>query len=72
MSGARFAMISDWMVDGNIVQFVKAYPDVDQPGFASTRLESQSMSKANLDGDGLSAQIFEVCFLHLHRPDCPI
>ena len=32
MSETRFAMISDWMVNGNINDFVKAHPDVDRLG----------------------------------------
>ena len=30
MSENRFAMASDWMLNGNIREFVKAHPDVDQ------------------------------------------
>ena len=30
MSDTRFAMISDWMVNGNISSFVKAHPNVDR------------------------------------------
>ena len=30
MSETQFAMISDWMVDGNINDFVKAHPDVNR------------------------------------------
>jgi len=30
MSESRFAMISDWMVNGNINNFVKAHPDADR------------------------------------------
>ena len=29
MSEARFAMISDWMVNGNINSFVKSHPDAN-------------------------------------------
>ena len=32
MSETRFAMISDWIVNGNINDFVKAYPDINRPG----------------------------------------
>jgi len=32
MSENRFAMASDWMVNGNIREFVKAHPDVDRLG----------------------------------------
>jgi len=30
MSESQFAMISDWMVNGNINSFVKAHPDADR------------------------------------------
>jgi len=30
MSEAQFAMISDWMVNGNINYFVNAYPDTNR------------------------------------------
>jgi len=30
MSEAHFAMISDWMVNGNINDFVKAHPNVNR------------------------------------------
>jgi hypothetical protein len=30
MSEAQFAMISDWMVNGNINDFVKAHPDANR------------------------------------------
>ena len=30
MSEAQFTMVSDWMVDGNITDFVKAHPDVNR------------------------------------------
>ena len=30
MSETQFAMVSDWMVDGNITNFVKAHPDVNR------------------------------------------
>ena len=30
MSEAQFAMVSDWMVNGNINDFVKAHPDADR------------------------------------------
>ena len=29
MSEAQFAMVSDWMVNGNINEYVKANPDVN-------------------------------------------
>lgn len=30
MSEARFAMVSGWMVNGNINDFVKAHPDANR------------------------------------------
>ena len=30
MTGAQFAMVSEWMVNGNISEFVEAYPDTDR------------------------------------------
>ena len=30
MSETQFAMVSDWMVNGNITDFVKAHPDVNR------------------------------------------
>jgi len=30
MSETRFAMISDWMVNGNISSFLKVHPDTDR------------------------------------------
>ena len=30
MSETHFAMVSDWMVDGNITNFVKTHPDVNR------------------------------------------
>ena len=30
MSEVQFAMISEWMVNGNINDFVKAHPDADR------------------------------------------
>ena len=30
MSGTQFAMVSDWMVNGNINDFVKTHPDANR------------------------------------------
>jgi hypothetical protein len=30
MSETHFAMVSDWMIDGNITNFVKTHPDVNR------------------------------------------
>ena len=35
MSGDRFAMISGWMENGTINQFIKKHPDVDRLGLVS-------------------------------------
>ena len=32
MAEAQFAMVSEWMVNGNINEFVKANPDADRLG----------------------------------------
>jgi len=35
MSKAQFAMVSEWMANGSINEFVKAHPDADRPGLVS-------------------------------------
>ena len=30
MTDAQFTMVSEWMVNGNIDEFVEAYPDADR------------------------------------------
>jgi len=38
MTGVQFAMVSEWMVNGNISEFVKAHPGADRlrlVGFSS-------------------------------------
>ena len=32
MTETQFAMVSEWMVNGSINEFVKAHPDVDRLG----------------------------------------
>ena len=39
MSKGRFAVVSEWMENGNINEFVKAHPDVDRPGLVSSYLQ---------------------------------
>ena len=39
MTETRFAMISDWMVNGNINDFVKTHPDVDRFGLVGFLLK---------------------------------
>ena len=35
MAGTQFAMVSEWMVNGSINEFVKAHPGVDRLGLVS-------------------------------------
>ena len=35
MTETQFAMTSEWMINGNINDFVKAHPDVDRLGLVS-------------------------------------
>ena len=35
MTSARFVMVSEWMANGNINEFVKAYPAADRLGLVS-------------------------------------
>ena len=44
MSKARFAMVSDWMKNGNINEFIKEHPDVDRLGLVSSPLETSLSS----------------------------
>ena len=55
MSDSQFAMISDWMVNGNVNDFVKGHPDTDRldlvgfqlkilTAFASGRLTTDNFS----------------------------
>ena len=37
MSDGRFAMISEWMTNGNINDFIKANPDVDRLALVGSR-----------------------------------
>ena len=30
VTGDQFAMVSEWMVNGNINEFIKAHPDADR------------------------------------------
>jgi hypothetical protein len=39
MSEAQFAMVSEWMVNGNINEFVKANPDIDRLKLVRISLE---------------------------------
>jgi hypothetical protein len=39
MSETQFAMVSDWMADGNINDFVKAHPDANRLELVSVSFE---------------------------------
>jgi hypothetical protein len=45
MSETQFAMVSDWMADGNINNFVKAHPDANRSALvcSSTRTSLPSI-----------------------------
>ena len=40
MTGAEFVMVSEWMVNGNINEFVEACPDADRFGLVGFLLEA--------------------------------
>ena len=40
MTEGRFVMVSEWMVKGNINEFVKANPNADRLGLVSSLLRS--------------------------------
>jgi hypothetical protein len=40
MTENQFAMVSEWMVHGNINDFVKAHPDVDRLGLVGFLLRT--------------------------------
>ena len=44
MSKTRFAMVSDWMKNGNINEFVKGYPEVNRFVLVSSPLETSLSS----------------------------
>jgi hypothetical protein len=44
MSETRFAMVSDWMVNGNINEFVKAHPDVNRLDLVSLSFKASLSS----------------------------
>ena len=39
MTETQFAMVSEWMANGNINDFVKAHPDVDRFGLVGVPFE---------------------------------
>ena len=39
MAGTRFAMVSEWMVNGNINEFVESHPDADRLGLVGFTFE---------------------------------
>ena len=40
MTETQFTMVSEWMVNGNINDFVKAHPDIDRLGLVGFSLKS--------------------------------
>jgi hypothetical protein len=44
MSETRFAMVSDWMVNGNINEFVRAHPDAKRLDLVSLSFEASRSS----------------------------
>lgn len=40
MSENRFAMVSEWMINGNINEYVKAHPDADRFGLVGLLFSS--------------------------------
>ena len=49
MTEGRFAMVSEWMINGNISQFVRARPDANRFELVSSRLKL-SWSPSVIDG----------------------
>ena len=43
MSETKFAMVSDWMMNGTIVDFVKAHPDVNRLKLVGFRSKSHCL-----------------------------
>ena len=39
MTEIHFAMVSEWMVNGNIKEFVKAHPDEDRLGLVGSQFK---------------------------------
>ena len=44
MSETQFAMVSDWMVNGNLSEFVKAHPDVNRLELVGSNLDPHCRS----------------------------
>ena len=44
MTEIHFAMVSEWMVDGNIKEFVKTHPDEDRLGLVGLSFKVASPS----------------------------
>ena len=40
MTETQFTMVSEWMVNGNINDFVKAHPDIDRLGLVGFSFKS--------------------------------
>jgi hypothetical protein len=44
MSETQFAMVSDWMVNGNLSDFVREHPDANRLELVGSHLEFQCRS----------------------------
>ena len=44
MTEVHFAMISEWMANGNINEFVKANPDADQLGLVRSSFNASTLT----------------------------
>ena len=40
MTETQFAMVSEWMANGNVNEFVKAHPDADRLGLVGFQLKA--------------------------------
>jgi hypothetical protein len=47
MSETHFAMVSDWMVNGNLSDFVKAHPDANRLALVGFQLKASLPSVNN-------------------------
>ena len=47
MSGVQFAMVSDWMMNGNINDFVKARPDANRFELVGSSLEVPTFTSSS-------------------------
>ena len=49
MTETHFAMVSEWMADGNIKEFMKAHPDEDRLGLVGFPLRSHNLLFKSID-----------------------